>query len=125
MLIDHVGDQARAKVVARRRDAAGQRREQILAIGGDDAFAQVQRGGAVDHEILDEVFLVAIVLGTGRAAGEGQDDRFGVKEHILLGAFLRTGSFCPIGRRGVRRRRFQPAGGGGGGGGFSLQGGHL
>lgn len=70
----------------------------------------VNRGGAMDHQVLDEIVLVGVAACTGGTIGEGKDYGFRVEKHVLPGAFLGTGPFLAVGRRRPGWRRFQPAG---------------
>ena len=109
ILVEDVALQDGSEVTAG-QDIGGQRGQQGLALGGQDAFAQVAGDLGPDEQFLDEVFLVALGGGSGRRVGEGDRDLDGGDEGGVLGAFGGTGPL--LARSPWRRggRCFQAAG---------------
>ena len=104
ILVEDVADQVGAEVAAG-QDVGGQRGQQGLAVGGQDAFAQVAGDLGLEDQFLDEVFLVAMEVEPGRRVGEGNLTSTGVRKEVL--------------ERLAEPGRFSPGAGGGLGGGAS------
>jgi len=109
LLIEEVADAGGAEV-ATRQDVGGQGGEQRLALGQEDAFAQVACDLTVADAFLANVGFVAVRGRPRRGVGKGNRDLEGGEEGGVLGAFVGPRAFAAWGGQGWGGR-FEAAGG--------------
>lgn len=110
VLVQDISDEVRSEVFAGQHVGRHwARRQQTLAVGRHDALTQGAGGLGTHHPFLDHVLFVALGNRARRRVEEANAEFLSDRELSVLGTFLGTRAFFPLGERRPRRRLFESA----------------